>query len=176
MDTKGALITGSSIFLMIAIASQCVGGTEKEEVEKMPSDKKPLTINGNMTIGGQGRIRPNGDLYPLDQDNFIVYDLNLKTCEGRKGFVDINEGASVSIYNESGKLIATSNLEAGRFNSVSLTTPDIVIVEGCTFPWKAVLTEESKFYQVEIGRRGRVNYSSEQLKASGFRVEIGIGE
>jgi hypothetical protein len=82
-------------------------------------------------------------------------------CVVSPGFDDIKSGAQVVIKDDSGKVIATTTLGPGD-----------AIGAGCTFPFSVDVPRGSDFYGVELGRRGSVQYTADQL-ADGIHLTIG---
>lgn len=77
-------------------------------------------------------------------------------CSGYRGYRDIVKGASVTVYDAAGTIVATGSLGRG-------SSPDMV---GCTFPFTvADVPGDSDFYQVELASRGRVTVSAEDARA-----------
>jgi hypothetical protein len=84
-------------------------------------------------------------------------------CSGTGGYSDIGEGASVTVYDGGGQVVATGALEAGR--RVGLN---------CEFGvWVANVPAGPKFYQVEVSHRGKVTLSAEDAQAGRFAASLG---
>lgn len=112
-----------------------------------PSTPKTFTLRGSMTLTGDNI--PTGD---TDED-----------CTGYSGYGDITEGAGVTVYDSTGKVVATGALGTGKPVSAS-----------CVFPVRVPgVPEGSKFYQVEISHRGKVTVSASEAKAGWFAASLG---
>jgi hypothetical protein len=106
-----------------------------------------FTLRGTMTLTG---------------DNIPTGDSN-EDCTGYSGYADITEGASVTVYDASGKVVATSALETGKPDSGAC----VFIAEVPGVP------EGSKFYRVEVSHRGQITVTAAEAKAGGFAASLG---
>ncbi|MFE2563051.1 hypothetical protein [Streptomyces mirabilis] len=106
-----------------------------------------FTLNGTMTLTG---------------DNIPTGDTN-EDCTGYSGYDDIAKGASVTVYDSTGKVVATGSLGTGKPKSAACGFP--VAVPG--------VPEGSKFYQVEVSHRGKITVSSAEAKAGKFAASLG---
>jgi hypothetical protein len=96
---------------------------------------------------------------PLDYDH--------NACAGSGGYNDIVKGAAVTVYDASGKVVATGSLGAGRYASQDSTAP-------CVFPVAVPgVPDGSKFYRVEVSHRGQITVSSAEAKAGKFGASLG---
>ncbi|MFF2814850.1 hypothetical protein ACFVT9_04850 [Kitasatospora cineracea] len=85
-------------------------------------------------------------------------------CAGSSGYSDIRTGAGVTVYDESGKVLAIGALGPGMTQGV----------DGCAFTVNvAKVPKGSKFYQVEISHRGKINLSSNDAEAGLFGATLG---
>ncbi|MFE1321040.1 hypothetical protein [Kitasatospora phosalacinea] len=85
-------------------------------------------------------------------------------CAGSGGYGDIGTGADVTVYDESGKVLAVGALGPGRTQGL----------DGCTFMVNVTeVPTGPKFYQVEIGHRGKINLSSSDAEAGLFGATLG---
>jgi hypothetical protein len=85
-------------------------------------------------------------------------------CWGTGGFGDIDEGMAVTVTNEADVVIGNGALGPGE-----------VTDDGCRFYFRAPNVPVAKFYRVEAGRRGKVNYSYEQMQAAGWNIGLTLG-
>jgi len=106
-----------------------------------------FTLRGTMTLTGDNV--PSG---PTDED-----------CTGYSGYDDITKGAAVTVYDSSGKVVATGALETGKPDSAACVF--IAVVPG--------VPEGSKFYQVEVSHRGKVTLPAAEAKAGKFAASLG---
>ena len=84
-------------------------------------------------------------------------------CEGTNGYDDITEGAPVTLYDQSGTIVAAGALGAGTVTSTgcmfTFTIPDI--------PFTA------DFFQYEITHRGKLTASKQELLDSSLSASLG---
>lgn len=86
-------------------------------------------------------------------------------CLDTGGYSDINEGASVTVYDASGKVAAVGRLGKGIYASFV-----------CTFPIDvANVPDGQQFYQVEVTHRGKVSVTADQAKAGKVSLSLGSG-
>ncbi|MFE2723952.1 hypothetical protein [Kitasatospora sp. NPDC059327] len=85
-------------------------------------------------------------------------------CAGLRGYDDIAKGTSVTVYDESGKVLATGALGSGSPKGV----------DGCMFPVAVhAVPKGPKFYQVEVGHRGKATLQKEEAEAGLLAVQLG---
>ncbi|MEB3247756.1 MAG: hypothetical protein VKK07_00245 [Merismopediaceae bacterium] len=89
-------------------------------------------------------------------------------CYGTGGYSDIEGGMEVTIRNDIGKIIAIGRTDAGyrqqgEYSSVT-----------CIFPFKVTDIPRSPFYSIEIGRRGKVNFSYTELQKQKWKVNFSL--
>jgi hypothetical protein len=84
-------------------------------------------------------------------------------CAGTGGYDDIHQGTSVTVYDDATKIIGTGNL-GDSTNSAD---------GGCTWYFQVEVPSGPRFYQVEIGHRGKITYTSEEAKAGGVAITLG---
>lgn len=99
--------------------------------------------------------------------SMTLFDTDLQSygegCSGTGGYSDIAEGASVTIYDDSGKIVGT-----GRLNHSST-----VGTGGCQFDFAVDVPSDKPFYQVEVTHRGKVTYSAADVKAGNIELSLG---
>jgi hypothetical protein len=106
--------------------------------------QRSITVDGDITVNSRADVTSTGT-----------------GCFTGGGYADIKSGAQVVIKDDSGKVIATTTLGPGD-----------AIGAGCTFPFSVDVPRGSDFYGVELGRRGSVQYTADQL-ADGIHLTIG---
>lgn len=111
----------------------------------------------SVTLHGAMMINPASD--NEFGDNFSTVG---GTCTGSGGYDDLSQGASVTIHDPTGKVIATGALQEGHG----------VDGIGCLFNWRITNVPREKFYGVEISHRGTVDFKATGIK-SGFDTDIG---
>lgn len=111
------------------------------------STPKTFTLRGTMTL--------TGDNVPTGETN--------EDCTGYSGYEDIAKGASVTVYDNGGKVVAEGALGTGKPKDAACVFP--VSIPG--------VPEGSKFYQVEVSHRGKLTVSAAEAKAGGFASTLG---
>ncbi|MFJ3793485.1 hypothetical protein [Kitasatospora sp. NPDC090091] len=85
-------------------------------------------------------------------------------CVGRGGYSDIAMGASVTVYDEGGRVLATGTLGAGKGKSL----------DGCDFPVTVPnVPKGPQFYQVEVSHRGKISLPKADAEAGLLAVSLG---
>lgn len=146
MRANGCLLLVLAVLLALALAA-CGGSGSKAPTTK--------TINGTFTLA---RGLDTGE---YDSDNFVEYGGG---CGGTGGYEDIDSGLQVRVSNEAGTVIGTGALGS------SAVTPN-----GCTFTFSVPNLPVAKFYKVEVGNRGELSYSYEEMEAAGWKAEFTLG-
>jgi hypothetical protein len=99
--------------------------------------------------------------------SMTLFDTDLQSygggCSGRGGYSDIAEGASVTIYDDAGKIVGAGHLGHSSMSSSG----------GCTFDFSVDVPDGKPFYQVEVTHRGKVTYPAADVKAG--TVELSLG-
>ena len=85
-------------------------------------------------------------------------------CYGTGGFSDISQGLSVTVRNESGTILATDRLGPGRR-----------VGNRCAFTFTVTGIAKSDFYSIEVGRRGDLTYSHDEMVRNEWRVAASLG-
>lgn len=85
-------------------------------------------------------------------------------CFGSGGYDDIQAGVSVTVRDGGGSLLATGRLGPG-------VRQELVT---CTFEFEVPSLPMSDFYSVEVGRRGELSYSFDELDSMGWRVAFSL--
>lgn len=108
---------------------------------------KSFTLAGTMTLTG---------------DNVPVGDTS-EDCTGYSGYEDIAAGASVTVYDSAGKVVATGALGTGKPHSAA-----------CVFPLRVPeVPGGSKFYRVEVSHRGQITVTAAEAKAGELAASLG---
>lgn len=98
----------------------------------------------------------------LTGDNVPAGDTS-EECTGYSGYEDIAEGASVTVYDSAGKVVATGALGVGKPDSAA-----------CVFPVRVPdVPGGSKFYRVEVSHRGQITVTAAEAKAGKFAASLG---
>ncbi len=89
-------------------------------------------------------------------------------CYGTGGYSDIKGGMVVTIKDESGKIIAVGETSHG-------TRSDNILGTMCMFSFTVDSIPKANFYTVEIGRRGKLTYSFDDMKKIEWNISLTIG-
>jgi len=84
------------------------------------------------------------------------------SCFGNDGYDDVRSGTQVTVTDDSGRVVARSELGSGSGTTTR-----------CEFPFSFELTEGSESYTVAVGRRGQLSYSFTELKLNGVSLSLG---
>jgi hypothetical protein len=109
------------------------------------------------TISGEFTLRESA----IDGDAILRTEI---TCAGRGGYSDIRPGLQVLVKNGSGETLGISDLGVG----------DKTEFPTCKFPFKVTDLPRSDFYSIEVGRRGSLEYSFNDLKERDWIVNLEI--
>lgn len=90
-------------------------------------------------------------------------------CYGTGGYEDIQGAMPVTIKDGQGKILALGKTSDGKRpkGQYSIVT--------CNFNFQVNNVPKSDFYSIEVGRRGQLNYSYEELKNKNWKVSFSIG-
>lgn len=86
-------------------------------------------------------------------------------CKGDGGYSDIHEEVEVTVKDETGKLLATSNLGPGTATGYI----------NCHFEFSIKVPDAVKFCTFEVGRRGDLSFSHDEMVANGWTVGFSLG-
>jgi len=152
-DAKGPLINSPGGSGSLKSQPTATSGADQ------PAAAGPRQLTGSMTVVG---------VHGGAQSNVTVVG---GTCTTARGFSDVAEGASVTVYDKTGTIVATGALGrgSGTMRDQSAQFPDIYIGI-CTFPF-SIQVPDSDFYQVEVTHRGRTTVARADM--SGVRLSLG---
>lgn len=111
-----------------------------------------------LVFAGSSTIDVNGDL-TVTSTSSVSSDKGVCTTSG--GYADVKLGAQFVITDAAGSVVATAVLGPGQGVGGS-----------CRFAFHAEVPSGSDFYGLELGRRGVVQYSADQL-AAGPHLTLG---
>lgn len=93
------------------------------------------------------------------------FDAVGSTCRPSGGYGDINSSTQVVVRNPAGVELARTSLGFGETERRGR----------CTFKFEVLLTEGETSYIVEVGRRGEISYSWEEISRPGA-VALSLGD
>ena len=107
-----------------------------------------------------------GEMTLIDYDSFRRMSVGA-SCSGDGGYSDIDEGATVSVRNQSGTLIGSGHLGAGKIEGD--------VLKACVVPFEVTGVKDAEFFQVEVSRRGGLSYSKADMEQRGWTVSASLG-
>jgi len=107
-----------------------------------------------------------GEMTLMDYDSFRRMSAG-SSCSGDGGYSDMDEGATVSVKNQSGTLIGSGHLGAGKIEGD--------VLKACVFPFEVKGVKDAQFFQVEVGRRGGLSYSKADMEQKDWTVSASLG-
>lgn len=115
----------------------------------------------SLTLGGSP-----GQPLTLKFTLFDVDDGGSCATGGFGGYGDIGPGQPVTVKDETGKVLASTTLpDSGEDAGAGM---------GCTWTMHVVVPDDAEQYGVEVGRRGTVTYSRDEIARNDWVVETGI--
>lgn len=116
--------------------------------DKVPSLRKAKThdISGTFTL--------------IDSD----VDSDGSKCWGTGGYDDVEEGLEVTVRDEEGTLLGESELGDSRQHSEL----------ACVLSFEIADVPKAKFYSIEVGSRGDLNYSYSEMEEREWKVAFSL--
>jgi hypothetical protein len=93
-----------------------------------------------------------------------------QSCSGSGGYSDMSAGTAVVVKDGAGKVIGTSQLDAG-----SVPTAEQYSTVKCDFTFQVAGLSKAAFYSVEVSHRGAQTFSAADLEAQGWAVSLTLG-
>jgi len=128
-------------------SSSSTASSSDSIIPAIPFVQSKYTIKGSITL--------------IDSDLGGTDD----TCYGTGGFGDIRANMPVTVRDGEGAILATGETGSGRTDS-SVT---------CVFEFEISEIPKVDFYSIEVGRRGQLNYSFQELEEKEWTVGLSIG-
>lgn len=94
-------------------------------------------------------------------------------CEGTDEYVDVRTGVPVVVTDQSGRVLATTTIEPGvpRGSEEATTT----LLTECHFQF-SVSVPRAETYVFDVGGRGAVTYTYDELVNDGWDVSLTLGD
>jgi hypothetical protein len=89
-------------------------------------------------------------------------------CRGTGGYEDIVSGLEVVVRDQSGDIIAADELRYEPKGTQTATR--------CEFVFTVEDVPDAPFYSVEVGNRGEVTYSRDDLAEADWTVDVQVGQ
>jgi hypothetical protein len=159
----------------ISNASAAMGMTSSSRVAALMKDpaKRPALIGAGAVVAitilalvfafGGERHTVEGEFTLMDPEGYSE-TFEGGGCSGDGGYDDISAGTQVNIRDGSGELLASSSLDVGE---------DMTIA--CTFPFTVEDVPKADFYSVEVGDRGDLSFSYDEMVESDWYVSLSLG-
>jgi hypothetical protein len=115
-------------------------------------------------LASSGALLPKHDV----SGTFTLTDTSASfggVCSGSGGYSDIRLGTNVVLRDGDGKLLATGSLGAGERSNATR----------CVFIFNLRNVPEVPFYTIEVGSRGDLSYSLEEMIATGWSIDLTLG-
>ncbi len=92
-------------------------------------------------------------------------DRSTESCTVESGYDDVSAGTPVTVTDEHGTTVGAATLDDG--------IPDPLTSDRCVFPFHLEVKLGPSFYKFEVGRRGGVTYTAEQVRAGNIQLRLG---
>jgi len=136
------------------------------EIARDEGDPFPLPVRPEGgKIEGTDEYRLVGTLELRGETGEEFLNMAVTGCTGLGGYSDIHPGAQIKILDQSGDIIAVTELE---------TDPASDSFDECRFQFVAE-APEATFYSISLGRRGDMTYSFDDLEETEWLVELTLG-
>jgi len=105
----------------------------------------------------------------------VIYNRGVgAACSSPAGFVDIGVGTQVTVKNETGTVIGSTQLQSGHEVPAGIAGhPDYDLCRYDFIPISGV--PDASFYGIEVAKRGPVNYSAAQMRQSAWHADQRVG-
>jgi hypothetical protein len=135
--------------VLLALAG-CGGGDGGNRAAATTTTQQTYVIGGTFTLVGTA-----GEDY-LEAEG--------AGCFGYGGYDDVEAGLQVVVSNEANTVIGNGTLSSGE-----------VTGDGCKFTFQVQSVPVAKFYNIEVGRRGKLSYSFDEMRAASWGVSFTLG-
>jgi hypothetical protein len=123
--------------------------------------ERPVQI----TVAREFLSPPIEGFFTLNGGSRGVTNLGSGRCEGDGGYSDIHSRTQVVVRDESGTILATTNLGDG----------ELVDSGTCEFEFDLPALPRANFYAFEIARRGELTYSFSEMEDYGWIFGASLG-
>lgn len=95
----------------------------------------------------------------------------LDNCRGKGGYSDIEAFMPVTIRDQNGNVIGTGKTGLGKKSNYGSS----FTLEACTFDFEVKNIKKSDIYVVEIGERGSVTHSFQEMEEVKWNIQLVLG-
>jgi hypothetical protein len=170
---RALIATGSFIVASILWLGISSSNTKKTELGSGSQQSTSIATDSASPSVGEWIKTQVTNSYSIQGDLTLI-DSRLSgtadNCYGSGGYSDIEAAMPVTVKDGTGKIIATGNTSAGSQPSGS----EFGGVE-CIFAFKIENVPKVDFYSIEIGRRGALNYSFNEIQKRNWKVALSLG-
>lgn len=164
MKARG-LAVALALAAMVTACGSSSGGKTGAAASRVAGINTPPSPSPTATPSPAPDIKGTIELTSSD----VVADPSDGSCtSGDGGYDDISEGAQATLTDESGTVIGTTQLEAGKQGD-SATVCDFSFDFG-------TVTAKPKFYSVQVSHRGTITDSAAELEANDWLFELTLGD
>jgi hypothetical protein len=146
--TRRIRVAAVAVVALVVVAG--CGGNGRNNRAATTTTQRTYIIGGTFTLTG------------TEGEDFLQAES--AGCFGYGGYDDIEAGLQVVISNEANTVIGNGALGPGEITD-----------DGCLFRFQVRDVPVAKFYNIEVGRRGKLNYSYDQMKAASWGVSLTLG-
>jgi hypothetical protein len=139
----GSRIISAAAICLLLVAC---GPSESTPTPSPPSTAPAYTMIGTFTLGPSSSFIGGTDF-----------------CRGTGAYDDIKAGAEVTVKDESGKIIGTSQLT---------DQPIRVPEDKCVLDFKVTSLPVADSYSIAVGRRGAITYSHADMQKAKWVVDL----
>jgi hypothetical protein len=174
----------ATIVTLATLALASCGGSDEEADAVPPATDAPTTIaTTTSTTSTTSTTLPENDVIT---GVFTLTDSAVNgsytTCYGTGGYDDFGPGVNVTVRDQDGSIVGSSstrNLARGDDNlrpemdevvNLAIQYPDV----SCTVLFE-VEVNPAEFYEIEVGSRGGLSYSADELDSRDWWVELSLG-
>jgi len=143
-----------------------------QEIETVETEETEEKEETEETWQGSGAMSVNVLLMFDERDVQLPGD----PCDGSTDYPDLGSGTSVTLRDSAGVIVGLSRLEGGTLVSGYVPKPEFTLMttDDCAFKFQFVDVEsDDKFFSVEVGSRGEVNTTREDLELGLVVLSLG---
>ena len=179
MELKN-LIKGITIASLVAVSTACSGGGGVATSERDTDETSPGWQSWEVTTSLAPTTTVSPD--PVITGSFTLIDSGVRgewdACYGTKGYDDFGPGMTVTIRDGDGSIVGVGSTESlTEDDRIGMWADDVEFSEGAKVSCVVKFSVEVKlaeFYAVEVGSRGDISYSMDELETSGWHVELSL--
>ncbi len=171
------------------VGSSCSGGGDAAPDDTEPmvtiaaatsTDPTTTTATTSTTVPATQTVRGVFDLRGVGYPFGDAWDGIWTGCVGLGGYEDFGPGMAVVIRDADGTIIATGAtrslgsdlLDGDPFLAAALQG---FVEDVCRVVFEIPGVPDSTFYTIEVGRRGNLTFSRDELATAGWTVEMSLG-